>query len=40
MQEAAIMFEKALRIDPQGYPDAFEYYPPMKDIPLFLDMLG
>jgi hypothetical protein len=39
MQEAAIMFEKALRIDPQGYPDAFEYYPPMKDIPLFLDML-
>jgi hypothetical protein len=28
-----------LHIDPNGYPDAFEYYPPMKDIPLFLDLV-
>jgi tetratricopeptide (TPR) repeat protein len=39
LQEATIMFEKALHIDPNCYSDAFEYYPPMKDIPVFLDLL-
>lgn len=39
LKEATLFFEKALRLDPEGYTEAFDYYPAMKDIPTFLDMI-
>lgn len=39
MKEAAVVFAQALDMDKTGYKDAFEYYPEMKDIPTFTDMV-
>jgi tetratricopeptide (TPR) repeat protein len=39
LKEAVMMFEKALRLNPTAYNTAFEYFPPMQKIAVFINMV-